>query len=162
MRSRPGYTPWEHLQDKELDVKTRQRSGEYAQLLKSAGTCGTGQSGKGQAGPCSRYGLSWVAFNNHLQVETGRRTLGCLVAAAGRQALSGLNQRGLLLLPHALGPSVPNAGLCLQTRTGLAGDRPGVGRHSQGLLPANLFDFSNVSILVANSFNLTNDSVLAC
>lgn len=110
MRSRPGYTPWEDLQDKELDVKTRQRSGVYAQLLKSAGTCGTGQSGKGQAGPCSRYGLSWVAFNNHLQVETGRRTLGCLAAAAGRQALAGLNQRGLLLLPHATGA------LCTQRR----------------------------------------------
>lgn len=35
------------------------------------------------------------------------------------------------------------------------------GRHSQGLLLANLFDFSNVSILDANSFNLTNDSASA-
>lgn len=72
-----------------------------------------------------------VAFQQPLackEKDAGSRAAGCLRAAAGKQALSGLIQshfdpeRAPPASPCRLDHYVPNIGLCLQTRKGLTGD----------------------------------------
>lgn len=99
--------------------------------------------GKGHTGPCSLYELlhHWVAFQQLLaykEKDAGSRVAGCLRAADGRQALSGLVQshpdpeRAPPASPSRLDHYVPNIGLCLQTRKGFTGDQLGVGKALPG------------------------------